>query len=69
MTAFAKADTEDEASRPLDRLPTILATGQPNPYEGLPADDNDLDLTVKDDQAWSPREPSQTRFGLQRLLY
>ena len=49
--ASAKADTEDEVSRPLNRLPIILATGQPDLYEGLPADDNDLDLTVKDGHA------------------
>ena len=56
--ASAKADAGDETSRPLNKLPTILATGQPDPYEGLPADDNDLDFTVKDGHAWSPREPS-----------
>ena len=27
-----KVDTEDEASRPLNKLPTILATIQPNLY-------------------------------------
>ena len=58
MTASAKVDIEDEASRPLSRLPTMLVTGQPDPYDGLPADDNDVDLTVIDDHAWSPREPS-----------
>ena len=49
--ASVKANREDEASRPLNKLLTIPATGQPNPYEGLLADDNDLDLTVKDGNA------------------
>ena len=52
--ASVKADTGDEASLPLSKLPIILATVQPDPYEGLSADDNDLDLTVKDGHAWSP---------------
>ena len=51
-----KADTEDEAPHPLNKLPTILATGQPDPYEGLPPDDNNLNLTVKDGHAWSLRQ-------------
>ena len=54
MVAYAKADARDITSHPLNKLPTILATGQPDLYEGLPGNDNDLDLTVKDGHAWSP---------------
>ena len=47
MIAFEKADTEDEMSHPLSRLPTTPITAQPVPSRGLWAPNDDHELTVK----------------------
>ena len=53
MTASEKADTEDEASRPLSKLPATRVTTQPVPLRGLWASNDDHELTVKGGHAWS----------------
>ena len=53
--ASEKVDAEDEASRPLSRLPTTPVTAQPIPLHGLWAPNDDHELTVKGGHAWSPQ--------------
>ena len=47
MTASEKADAEDEASRPLSRLPATPVTAKLVPLRGLWAPNDDHELTVK----------------------
>ena len=51
--ASKKANAEDEASRPLSRLLAPCITAQPIPLRGLWAPNDDHELTVKGNHAWS----------------
>ena len=51
--ASEKADAEYKVSRPLSRLFTTPVAAQPVPLCGLWAPNNDHELTVKGDHAWS----------------
>ena len=53
MIASEKADTEDEASRPLSRLFVTPITAQPIPLGGLWAPNDDRELTIKGSHARS----------------
>ena len=55
MTAFEKADIDDEVSHPLSKLPATPITAQSIPLRGLRAPNDDPELTVKYGHAWSPR--------------
>ena len=54
-TASEKSDTEDEASRPLSRLPATPVTAHLVPLNGLQAPNDDPELTDRGSHAWSPQ--------------